>query len=196
MQTPDPPEIHRHLRSIDAVPNRSAGAGSAQGQPLAARVKGVARYRADPIRAGTTQRHLSFLERGRSAPGRGLVVRLAESLELPLGERNKLLVSVATCPPTRRRRSAIRLFPWQPEPPPQPSRLFTADPSRSAQIRASLMPAISKNIWIVMGLRPAVNGNCLGADRPPGQWLPKSMVRILTTPCGSPRAPSVADGLN
>lgn len=98
MQTPDPPEIHRHLRSIDAVPNRSAGAGSAQGQPLAARVKGVARYRADPIRAGTTQRHLSFLERGRSAPGRGLVVRLAESLELPLRDRNKLLASAGYLP--------------------------------------------------------------------------------------------------
>jgi hypothetical protein len=28
------------------------------------------------------------------------------------------------------------------------------------------------------------------------QWLPRSMVRILTTPCGSPRGPSVDDGLN
>ncbi|WP_433305481.1 helix-turn-helix domain-containing protein [Actinoplanes sp. CA-030573] len=44
-------------------------------------------------RAGTTQRHLSFLESGRSHPGRGLVVRLAESLELPLRERNELLLA-------------------------------------------------------------------------------------------------------
>ncbi|MFG2020778.1 helix-turn-helix domain-containing protein [Actinomadura geliboluensis] len=36
------------------------------------------------IRADTTQRHLSFLEQGRSRPGRAMVVRLAESLELPL----------------------------------------------------------------------------------------------------------------
>jgi hypothetical protein len=28
------------------------------------------------------------------------------------------------------------------------------------------------------------------------QWLPRSMVRILTTPCGSLRGPSVVDGLN
>lgn len=34
------------------------------------------------------------------------------------------------------------------------------------------------------------------AGRPASQWLPRSMVRILTTPCGSPRGPSVADGLN
>jgi transcriptional regulator with XRE-family HTH domain len=44
-------------------------------------------------RAGTTQRHLSFLESGRSQPGRGLVVRLAESLELTLRERNELLLA-------------------------------------------------------------------------------------------------------
>ena len=30
------------------------------------------------MRAGTTQRHVSFIESGRSMPGRGMVVRLAE----------------------------------------------------------------------------------------------------------------------
>lgn len=45
------------------------------------------------LRAGTTQRHLSFLESGRSVPGRELVIRLAESLELPLRERNEFLRS-------------------------------------------------------------------------------------------------------
>jgi transcriptional regulator with XRE-family HTH domain len=33
------------------------------------------------LRAGTTQRYLSYLEQGRSYPGRAIVVRLAESLE-------------------------------------------------------------------------------------------------------------------
>jgi transcriptional regulator with XRE-family HTH domain len=42
-------------------------------------------------RAGTTQRHVSFMERGRSTPGRAMVVRLAEALQLPLRERNDLL---------------------------------------------------------------------------------------------------------
>nr|WP_205752821.1 helix-turn-helix transcriptional regulator [Cryptosporangium phraense] len=50
------------------------------------------------LRAGTTQRHLSFLESGRSAPGRTLVVRLAESLELPLRERNELLAAAGYAP--------------------------------------------------------------------------------------------------
>ena len=45
------------------------------------------------IRAGTTQRHLSFLEQGRSRPGRGLVLRLSEAMELTLRERNALLTA-------------------------------------------------------------------------------------------------------
>ena len=49
-------------------------------------------------RAGTTQRHLSFVERGRSVPGRGMVVRLAESLGLPLRERNALLIRAGFAP--------------------------------------------------------------------------------------------------
>lgn len=43
------------------------------------------------MRTGTTQRHVSYIERGRSVPGRTMVVRLAESLDLPLWERNAFL---------------------------------------------------------------------------------------------------------
>ncbi|WP_405841652.1 helix-turn-helix domain-containing protein [Streptomyces sp. NBC_01518] len=50
------------------------------------------------LRAGTTQRHVSFVESGRSVPGRGMVVRLAEALELPLRERNELLLAAGFAP--------------------------------------------------------------------------------------------------
>ncbi|MPZ81825.1 MAG: helix-turn-helix domain-containing protein [Actinophytocola sp.] len=50
------------------------------------------------LRAGTTQRHLSFIESGRSAPGRDMVIRLAESLEVPHRERNVLLLSAGYAP--------------------------------------------------------------------------------------------------
>jgi transcriptional regulator with XRE-family HTH domain len=50
------------------------------------------------LRAGTTQRHLSFIESGRSNPGRAMVIRLAESLEVPLRERNTLLLSAGYAP--------------------------------------------------------------------------------------------------
>ncbi len=41
--------------------------------------------------AGVSQRHLSFLESGRSAPSREMVLRLSQALELPLREQNGLL---------------------------------------------------------------------------------------------------------
>jgi transcriptional regulator with XRE-family HTH domain len=50
------------------------------------------------LQAGTTQRHLSFIESGRSVPGRGMVVRLTESLLLPLRERNQLLLHAGYAP--------------------------------------------------------------------------------------------------
>ena len=50
------------------------------------------------LRAGTTQRHVSFLESGRSDPGRTMVIRLAESLDLPLRERNGLLAAAGYAP--------------------------------------------------------------------------------------------------
>ena len=49
-------------------------------------------------RADTTQRYVSFMEQGRSRPGHAIVVRLAESLELSLRERNALLVSAGFAP--------------------------------------------------------------------------------------------------
>ena len=50
------------------------------------------------VRAGTTQRHLSFLESGRSTPGRAMVIRLTESLDLPLRDRNDLLLAAGFAP--------------------------------------------------------------------------------------------------
>lgn len=50
------------------------------------------------LQAGTTQRHLSYIERGRSLPGRAMVVRLAESLNVPLRERNRLLSRAGYAP--------------------------------------------------------------------------------------------------
>jgi transcriptional regulator with XRE-family HTH domain len=49
-------------------------------------------------RAGTTQRYVSFIERGRSVPGREIVIRLAESLGLTLRERNALLLAAGYAP--------------------------------------------------------------------------------------------------
>ncbi|WP_372498543.1 helix-turn-helix domain-containing protein [Yinghuangia soli] len=55
-------------------------------------------------RAGTTQRHISFLERGRSRPGRTVVVRLAESLDLTATETDTLLHAAGYAPTDEARR--------------------------------------------------------------------------------------------
>lgn len=43
--------------------------------------------------SGVSSRHLSFIETGRSQPSREMVLRLAEALDVPLRERNALLVA-------------------------------------------------------------------------------------------------------
>lgn len=48
--------------------------------------------------AGTTARHLSFVETGRSRPGADLVRRLAHAMDLPLRERNALYVAAGLPP--------------------------------------------------------------------------------------------------
>jgi transcriptional regulator with XRE-family HTH domain len=49
-------------------------------------------------RAEISQRHLSFLELGRAAPSREMVMRLAGALDVPLRQHNALLVSAGFAP--------------------------------------------------------------------------------------------------
>jgi len=48
--------------------------------------------------AEISSRHLSFVETGRAAPSREMVLRLAERLEVPMRERNVLLVAAGYAP--------------------------------------------------------------------------------------------------
>ena len=48
--------------------------------------------------AGVSQRHVSFLESGRSNPSREMVLMLASCLDLPLRERNAMLVAAGFAP--------------------------------------------------------------------------------------------------
>lgn len=53
--------------------------------------------------ADISTRHLSFVETGRSVPSREMVLRLAERLDIPLRERNALLVAAGYAPMYRER---------------------------------------------------------------------------------------------
>src|SRR3984957_21219904 len=48
--------------------------------------------------ADISTRHLSCVETGRAQPSREMVLRLAEALEIPLRERNALLVTAGYAP--------------------------------------------------------------------------------------------------
>src|SRR5882724_12612569 len=48
--------------------------------------------------ADISTKHLSFVETGRSAPSRDMVMHLAERLDIPLRERNVLLVAAGFAP--------------------------------------------------------------------------------------------------
>lgn len=56
--------------------------------------------------AGTTQRHLSFLESGRAAPSREMILRLAAALDVPLRQQNALLLAAGYAPAWRESRLA------------------------------------------------------------------------------------------
>ena len=48
--------------------------------------------------ASSSTRHLSCLETGRSQPSRDMILRLAEHLEVPLRDRNTLLLAAGFAP--------------------------------------------------------------------------------------------------
>jgi transcriptional regulator with XRE-family HTH domain len=50
------------------------------------------------LEAGVSQRHLSFIESGRSAPGRDALLAIAGALDIPLRERNELLLASGFAP--------------------------------------------------------------------------------------------------
>ncbi len=50
------------------------------------------------LEAGVSARHLSFLETGRSRPSREMVLHLSEQLEVPLRDRNQLLLAAGFAP--------------------------------------------------------------------------------------------------
>nr|WP_121188458.1 helix-turn-helix transcriptional regulator [Nocardiopsis sp. Huas11] len=50
------------------------------------------------IEADISTRHLSYMETGRSLPSREMVLRLGETLDVPLRERNRLLLAAGYAP--------------------------------------------------------------------------------------------------
>jgi len=72
------------------------------------------------LNSGTSSRHISFLETGRSRPSRKMVLRLAQAMDIPLREQNRLLNAAGFAPlfgerpieddALREARSAVKLL--------------------------------------------------------------------------------------
>src|SRR5262244_3929479 len=50
------------------------------------------------LRSAVSARHLSFIETGRARPSREIVLHLADRLDVPLRERNRLLLAAGYAP--------------------------------------------------------------------------------------------------
>ena len=50
------------------------------------------------LNSGVSQRHVSFLESGRAKPSREMILQLSEALDVPLRERNDLLLAAGYAP--------------------------------------------------------------------------------------------------
>jgi transcriptional regulator with XRE-family HTH domain len=93
------PRGNRH-RSAAAYTRRVATARTSPVGELLRHWRGV-RHVSQLALAGevaTTQRHLSFIESGRSQPSRAMVLRLARVLDVPIRERNQLLLAAGYAP--------------------------------------------------------------------------------------------------
>jgi transcriptional regulator with XRE-family HTH domain len=55
------------------------------------------------LRSAVSARHLSFIETGRASPSREMVLHLAERLDVPLRDRNQLLLAAGFAPVFRER---------------------------------------------------------------------------------------------
>jgi len=55
------------------------------------------------VEARVSQKHVSFIESGRASPSRDMVLHLADSLDVPLRERNALLLAAGFAPTFRAR---------------------------------------------------------------------------------------------
>ncbi|HBZ05407.1 MAG TPA: XRE family transcriptional regulator, partial [Massilia sp.] len=64
--------------------------------------RGISQLRLS-VDSGISQRHLSFLETGRAQPGRDLILRLGLVLDIPLRQRNAMLLAAGFAPAYRER---------------------------------------------------------------------------------------------
>ena len=130
--------------------------------------------------AEISQRHLSFVESGRAAPSRDMVLRLAATLEVPLRERNALLLAAGYAP----------LYPEQPLDAPA---MAAARDAVERILRAHMPhPALAVDRhWRMVAANEAVAALMAGVAEPALLAPPVNVMRLSLHPRGL--APRIAN---
>lgn len=123
--------------------------------------------------AEISTRHLSFVENGRARPSRGMLLHLADLLELPLRERNRLLVAAGFAP----------VFPERP----------LDDPALAPARRA--VELVLKGHEPYPAIAVDRHWNIVAANRASGRLLDLVKPAMLAPPVNILRASLHADGL-
>lgn len=125
------------------------------------------------LEAEISQRHLSFVESGRAAPSREMVLRLAATLDVPLRERNALLLAAGYAP----------LYPEQPLDAPA---MAAARDAVDRILRAHMPnPALAVDRhWRMVAANGAVPPLLAGLDAPALLAPPVNVMRLSLHPQG------------
>ncbi len=132
------------------------------------------------LEAEISQRHLSFVESGRAAPSREMVLRLAAALDVPLRERNALLLAAGYAP----------VYPERPLDAPE----MAAARSAVERVLRAHMPfpamAVDRH-WNIVATNDAVPPLLAGVEDPSLLAPPVNGVRLSLHPRGL--APRIAN---
>ena len=150
------------------------------------------------LEAGVSARHLSFLETGRSKPSREMVLHLAEELDVPLRDRNQLLLAAGFAPAYAERtldapemapvREALDLVLTRPRAVPRAGRRPLVEPRRRQRQRGDADQRRRAGAARAAGQRPAAEPaprRARPADRQPR--------RVARPPAGPPAPRGRAD---
>jgi transcriptional regulator with XRE-family HTH domain len=129
--------------------------------------------------ANLSTKHLSFVENGRSQPSRQLLVHLAQHLDLPMAERNRLLLAGGFAPPYLESPYDGALM--------QPLRESLRRLLDAHQPNPAL---IVDGLWNLIEANPAASLLWDGAD-PALLEPPINMLRLTVHPDGLPRISSM-----
>jgi transcriptional regulator with XRE-family HTH domain len=125
------------------------------------------------LAADMSQRHLSFIESGRSVPGRDKLLAVAEALDVPLRERNALLLAAGYAP----------LYPEQSWDAPQ-MRSITAAVERMLKQQEPYPAVLLDRHWNVLAVNDAAP-RFFGRFVDLSQWpKPRNLLHLTFDPTG------------